>query len=239
MTARNLAKTAYRKATGPIGSIQRVSATPGQFVLTYDDGPDPRYTPGILEVLDEFDATATFFVLMSKVRRNPELLREVKAAGHEIGLHGIDHQRLTKFNAREVTERTAAGKADLEDVLGSDVTWMRPPYGAQKFSTWRALRKADVTPVMWSGTFWDWKDMAHEARVAKAVSTASPGVLLLAHDSFPDAEDGVVAAVEPQVERSRLAHDVLAAYADKGLTARSLGDALTSAKSERWAWCSK
>lgn len=239
MTARDFAKATYRRVTRPVGSIQRVTATPGQFVLTYDDGPDPRYTPGILEVLDSFEATATFFVLLSKVRRDPSLLREVQSAGHEIALHGVDHQRLTNFTAHEVTQRTAAAKAELEDTIGSEVTWMRPPYGAQQFSTWRALRKANVSPVMWSGTFWDWKDMAHDKRVTKALSVASPGVLLLAHDSFPDAADGVVGALEPQVERAQLAKDVLSAYSDKGLRARSLGDALIGAESERWAWFSK
>lgn len=235
MTARTIAQNAYRHLTSPVGSIQRVSPTPGQFVLTYDDGPDPRHTPGVLEVLDSFDATATFFVLLSKVRRSPELLREVAAAGHEIGLHGVDHQRLTNFTGAQVTERTRSGKAELEDILGTAVTWMRPPYGAQTLSTWRALRKAKVRPVLWSGTFWDWKDIPHDRRVAKAVSAASPGALLLAHDSFPDERDGVVGAVEPQVEHSRLARDVLQAYNDRGLRAKSLGDALKSAKERRWA----
>lgn len=222
MTARDLARQLYRRTTGPIGSIQRIKDVPGHFVLSYDDGPDPRYTPGILDVLDKFDATATFFVLLSKVRQNPQLLKEVQAAGHEIALHGVDHQRLTLFTGREVTRRTAAGKSDLEDLIGTEVRWVRPPYGAQTWSTWRALRRANVTPVMWSGTFWDWKEMPHSERVAKALSTAAPGVILLAHDSFPGPNDGVAAAIEPQVERARLASDVLTAYADQGLRALSL-----------------
>ena len=69
MTAKDLARNAYRKITAPVGSLQRIGGTPGEFVLSYDDGPDPRYTPEILEVLDRFNASATFFVLLSKVRR--------------------------------------------------------------------------------------------------------------------------------------------------------------------------
>ncbi len=65
MTARDIARQVYRRSTAPVGSVQRVRDTPGQFVLSYDDGPDPRYTPDILKVLDEFNATATFFVLLS------------------------------------------------------------------------------------------------------------------------------------------------------------------------------
>lgn len=239
MTVRELARSSYRAVTRPVGSIQSTANTPGTFVLTYDDGPDPRYTPGVLAALQDFNATATFFVLLSKVDRNPGLLREVKSAGHEIALHGVDHQRLTHFSPSEVTQRTKAGKQKLEDLLGSEVRWMRPPYGAQTFSTWRAIRKASVAPVMWSGTFWDWKELPHDKRVAKALSAATPGALILAHDSFPDAQDGVVGAAEPQVERARLARDVLAGYEDLGLKARSLGDALTLGKAEQWAWFAK
>lgn len=239
MTARAVARNVYRRLTSTVGSIQQIDGTPGQFVLSYDDGPDPRHTPGILEVLAEFNATATFFVLLSKVRQNPGLLREVQAAGHEIALHGVDHQRLTLFTGREVTRRTAAGRAELEDLTGTTIRWIRPPYGAQTLSTWRALRRADVTPVMWSGTFWDWKELPHERRVAKAVSSAAPGIILLAHDSFPGVADGVVGGVEPQVERAKLARDVLSTYSDRGLRAASLNDVLRVGSGEKWAWFSR
>ncbi len=138
-----------------------------------------------------------------------------------------------------MTRRTLAGKSELEDQLGTTIRWVRPPYGAQTAATWRGLRRADLTSVMWSGTFWDWKQVAHERRVAKAVSTAVPGVILLAHDSYPGRADGVAVGVEPQVERARLAREVLGAYADQGLRARSLADSLMVGRTEKWAWFSK
>lgn len=237
--ARKRAKALYRVATEPVGSIQELSPAPGQFVLTYDDGPDPRYTPDILNVLSDFGATATFFVLLSKVERHPSLLQEVLAAGHEIALHGLNHQRLTSLTGREVFERSRAGKHRLEDSIGEQVRWLRPPYGAQTVTTWRAIRRADLASVVWSGTFWDWKPMPAEQRFAKATSTARPGVIMLAHDSFPDRQDGIVGAVEPQVERASLARDVLSAYRDKGLEARSLKNAVTIAAPQQWAWFSR
>jgi peptidoglycan/xylan/chitin deacetylase (PgdA/CDA1 family) len=236
MTLREVAKTGYRQITKPVGSIQEIRTTADHFVLTYDDGPDPKNTPQILNVLQEFDATATFFVLLSKVNKSPELLREVAAAGHEIALHGIDHQRLTNFSGSAVYHRTKAGKDELEDLLGIKIQWMRPPYGAQTLSSWRAIRKSGLTPVMWSATMWDWKDVSHEARVAKAVSTAAPGAILLGHDSFPGVDDGVPARPEPTVNRPKLAHDVLAAYADHGLHARSVSDLLRQGSAKKWAW---
>src|SRR3954466_12802394 len=97
-------------------------------VLTYDDGPQAGDTEGILEALAERQATATFFVLMSRVRRHPGLFQDVVAAGHEIGLHGVDHRRLTTVPVDELDKRTADAKDELQDRLGRAVTWFRPPY---------------------------------------------------------------------------------------------------------------
>lgn len=222
-----------------VGSIQQVDTPADEFVLTYDDGPDPRHTTSILNVLSDHGATATFFVLLTKVRRAPALLAEVAAAGHEIALHGIDHQRLTSMRPREVWARTKAGRAELEDQLGKEVRWMRPPYGAQTLATWAAIRRTGLTPVVWSGTLWDWKDVPHQQRIDKAMSSARPGVILLGHDSFPGPSDGAQLRAEPRVDRARLAGDVLSAYAGAGLRGRSLSGALGNGEAEKWAWFSR
>ncbi|MGA8245859.1 MAG: polysaccharide deacetylase family protein, partial [Nocardioides sp.] len=76
-------------------SVVGVEPSSRSVVLTYDDGPTPGVTDQLLAVLAEADATATFFVLLTRVRPHLALLRELLAAGHEIGLHGPDHRRLT------------------------------------------------------------------------------------------------------------------------------------------------
>jgi peptidoglycan/xylan/chitin deacetylase (PgdA/CDA1 family) len=100
-------------------------------VLTYDDGPEPGGTDAVLKVLAGHGVTATFFVLLSRTRRYPGLLSEVLAAGHEIGLHGVDHQRLTTLDPAHVAQRTADARHELEDTIGREVRWFRPPYGGQ------------------------------------------------------------------------------------------------------------
>ena len=64
------------------------------YSLTYDDGPDPRTTPGVLDVLARHGATATFFVLSEPARRHPEIVRRIVEEGHELALHGKDHTSL-------------------------------------------------------------------------------------------------------------------------------------------------
>ena len=127
---------AWRRKSRPVGSLRAVRTNHPHVVLTYDDGPDPDGTPRILTALDRHDATATFFVLVPRARRHRELLGEIAAAGHEIALHGIDHRRLTQFPPAEVHRRTADGRRELEDLIGTTVRWFRPPYGIQRPRTW-------------------------------------------------------------------------------------------------------
>ncbi|MGI3784425.1 MAG: polysaccharide deacetylase family protein, partial [Janthinobacterium lividum] len=154
----------------------------------------------------------------------------VRSAGHEIGLHGVDHQRLTRFSYAEVRARTAAAKVELEALTGEPVRWFRPPYGAQTPTTWAAVRRTGLVPVLWGPTTWDWRDLPQEDRVRKAREGAGPGAVVLAHDAFAGVGDGAVdegrGLVEPEVDRFDLVDRVLTAYAEDGLRGRSLGSAL-------------
>jgi peptidoglycan/xylan/chitin deacetylase (PgdA/CDA1 family) len=138
-----------RRYGGFIGSVTAVRTSQSQIVLTYDDGPEPGGTDQILSVLADHGATATFFVLMTRVRRYPGLLDEVVAAGHEIGLHGLDHRPLTGLSFAEARRRIRDGKAELEDAIGAPVNWTRPPYGRQTLLTWRAITSSGLDSVMW------------------------------------------------------------------------------------------
>jgi peptidoglycan/xylan/chitin deacetylase (PgdA/CDA1 family) len=126
-------------------------------VLTYDDGPTPGVTDRLLPVLAEAGATATFFVLLTRVRAHLGLLHEVLAAGHEIGLHGLDHLRLTTLPAETLPTRFRDAKAELEDLAAVPLRWSRPAYGAQDLASWRATRDAGLEPVLWSVACQDWR----------------------------------------------------------------------------------
>jgi peptidoglycan/xylan/chitin deacetylase (PgdA/CDA1 family) len=223
-------KHALRRAGAPVGSVEAVRTAEPEIVLTFDDGPDPVGTPAVLDALAAHGATATFFVLLTRVRRHPDLLERVRREGHEIGLHGVDHQRLTRFSYAEVRSRTAAAAQELEGLTGVPLRWFRPPYGAQDPGTWLAVRRTGLVPVLWGPTTWDWRDVGQDERVRKAQEGARPGAVVLAHDAFAGPTDGVAddgrGSREPEVDRFDLVDRVLGAYAGSGLRARSLGDAL-------------
>lgn len=236
--ARRIAKWALHNHSQAVGSITKVVTPLPQVVLTYDDGPDPDHTPGILRALDQAGCTATFFVLGGRARRHPRLLQEAVAAGHEIGLHGIDHRVPTSFSPLQTQQRLQDGMAMIEDITGRAVRWYRPAYGAQTLRTWRATKSAGLEPVMWSATAADWRDVDQQVRVETALSGAESGAILLCHDGFADASDGAEDGMAPHVDKSDLARRVLEGFRARGMEGRSLSHALEFGLPFRRAWFS-
>ncbi|GMA39037.1 polysaccharide deacetylase family protein [Mobilicoccus caccae] len=215
------------KAPDAIGSVSSVRTDEAIIVPTFDDGPTPRRTHDVLRALADHEATATFFVLMTSVRANRGLLDEVVAAGHEVGLHGMDHRHLPTLSRAEATEMITRGKAELEDALGLPVRWFRPPHGDQSVETWRIIREAGMESVIWSGTSWDWNpDATQDERVAKATANLDRGTILLFHDGHAGPADLGDPVPEPDLDRYELLDRVLRIAQARGLRAVSLGRAL-------------
>jgi peptidoglycan/xylan/chitin deacetylase (PgdA/CDA1 family) len=206
-------------------------------VLTYDDGPTPGITDRLLPVLAEARATATFFVLLTRVRADPGLLREVLAAGHEVGLHGVDHRRLTSLPPEVHLPRFRDGRRELEDVAGVTVRWSRPPYGRQDPAAWQAARDVGLTPVMWGATCRDWEDLPADDYLDQARTLDPEGCVLLLHDGFADERDGVDDGPPPsRLDRVALTREVLDRVDAVGLSVTSLGAALEHEKAVERPW---
>ncbi|WP_020659006.1 polysaccharide deacetylase family protein [Amycolatopsis benzoatilytica] len=214
--------------TRPIGSLTAVRTRAPEVVLTFDDGPEPGGTDRVLEALAGRRASATFFVLVDRVRRHPALVREVLAAGHEVGLHGMDHRRLSKLAPATVRTLLAAGKRELEDLLGIPVRWFRPPYGAQTPAVWRAVRRQGLTPVVWGPCAWDWLDRPVETLAGQAARGLNRGAVLLAHDGHAGPEDGADDGPRPRFDRGDLVARILTGLDERGLRGRSLSAALAA-----------
>lgn len=216
-------------APDSVGSISSVRTDRRHIVMTFDDGPTAGRTPAVLRALAEHDATATFFVLLTSVEKNRDLLADLVARGHEIALHGVDHRHLPTLSPAEVESLVRRGAAQLEEATGRPVRWFRPPYGDQSVANWKAIRRAGLTSVIWSGTSWDWNpDVDNATRLEKATANLTPGTILLFHDGHAGPEDLAEDGPEPQLDRYDLVSRFLEACRDRGLAGRSLGDALAA-----------
>jgi peptidoglycan/xylan/chitin deacetylase (PgdA/CDA1 family) len=152
--------------------------------LTFDDGPDPVSTPLILDALDAFGWRATFFCLGSQARRAPELIGELVARGHEIGVHGTSHRSHLKRASPTVVRDVVGARELLEDLSGRAVQWFRPPYGGVSASSIVAARRSRLRMVLWTTWGLDWQSGATGPSVAANVArTFVDGATVLLHDS--------------------------------------------------------
>jgi peptidoglycan/xylan/chitin deacetylase (PgdA/CDA1 family) len=152
--------------------------------LTFDDGPHPEGTPAVLEALAARGATATFFVVGEQVRRRPELVRRIVAAGHELALHGDRHVLLLRRRPAELAADFDRALATVADAAGLEPRLYRPPYGV--FSPWalREVRRRGWRPLLWSAWGRDWERRATPASIARrAARGLAPGEVVLLHDS--------------------------------------------------------
>jgi peptidoglycan/xylan/chitin deacetylase (PgdA/CDA1 family) len=165
--------------------------TPGQgklMALTFDDGPNTAWTPKLLEVLDRFGVKATFFSIGHYAREQPELLREVAAAGHAIGNHTYTHVTMPLHTdetiRRELRQATEAiEEAGVEMARAHGRRLMRPPYGRRRPGTLRVLGEEGYIPILWSVTLWDWsKGVTTEKIMRKAEKQIRGGDIVLLHD---------------------------------------------------------
>jgi len=120
--------------------------------LTFDDGPDPEFTPAILDVLARYDLRATFFMMGWNATTHEDLARQVVAAGHEIGNHTWDHQNLAFATNEETYEQLHRGSEAIEAVTGVRPGWFRPPRGQLSGFSIRHATVLGVDTVIWSVT---------------------------------------------------------------------------------------
>ena len=156
---------------------------PKAIALTMDDGPDPRYTPQVLEIFRKYDIKATFNMVGQRVGSNLSLVREVSAEGHTITNHTWDHADLTHATYAQVCSQMDRCNEALADA-NQHPTIFRAPYGNWAKSVFQACAARDLRPVDWSVDPRDW-DTAHvdtEDIVRTVLRTTQAHDIILEHD---------------------------------------------------------
>ncbi|HEY6081226.1 MAG TPA: polysaccharide deacetylase family protein, partial [Polyangiaceae bacterium] len=170
---------------GMYGSMLWRGPARPEVAITFDDGPSPDTTPRVLELLATAGTRATFFVVGRKVQAHPELLRAIVAGGHEVGLHGFEHDRLFSLRLPLQVERDIVRtQAAVEQAGAPRATLFRPPIGFASHFTVFGARRARVTLVGCSARALDGFAQANPERVtARLLRAARPGALLALHDA--------------------------------------------------------
>lgn len=153
-----------------------------RIALSFDDGPHPRFTPMILEMLAEYGIKATFFMIGSNVARYPEVARAVAAAGHEIGNHTYTHPHMHALSVKELLEEIEKTENIFEQNGIPRPRLFRPPEGFRSKEQVRALRDAGYTTIIWSLDTNDWRGRAAHEIVSVVLGGVRGGDILLFHD---------------------------------------------------------
>lgn len=191
----------------PIPSTPALSAAPDSEVvskietdqkwiaITFDDGPNPTYTPQILDLLKQYQAKATFFVLGKRVQMYPAIaIREVNE-GHEIANHTFDHHFLKNYPAQKLVDEIRQTQEVIFDITEQMPHVFRPPGGFYNDALLHSMKEDKLTVVMWS---WyqdtrDWRKPGADKIVAQVLGNVHNGDIILFHDLQGDCSQTVEA----------------------------------------------
>ena len=150
--------------------------------LTFDDGPDPRWTPRVLDVLARHGVTATFFMIGRQALAHPGMAREVAAAGHRLGNHSFSHRHPWRMGAADARREVRDGTKALEDICGRPVSLFRPPFGRVRHCMTTEAAWCGQIQVLWDRSAIDWGPLGRTAWIARRLARVQPGEIVLMHD---------------------------------------------------------
>ncbi|MCC9710844.1 polysaccharide deacetylase family protein [Streptomyces sp. MNU76] len=171
----------------------RVDGRGRSMVLTFDDGPDPRFTPDILRILRRHDVRAMFFVCGEMAVQHQDLLREMADDGHAVGNHTWSHPLLTTLSRSRVHTEMARTSEIIEKAYGEPPLWFRAPYGAWNRAAFRFGAELGMEPLGWTVDTLDWRRPGAHSIAQRVADGAGPGVVVLSHDAGGDRSQSVAA----------------------------------------------
>ena len=176
-----------------IRTISSVTTSEKVVSLTFDDGPMAQRTEKVLDVLNKFNAKATFFCIGNRITGNEILLKKIDGAGHLIGNHSYSHTNLFDLKTtKQMVKDLQSGNEEIKKVIGKDPLFFRPPYGVSTPSLAKACRKLNFDVIGWNVRSLDTTIKDKQQVVERVVKRIKPGSILLFHDTV----DGVETILE-------------------------------------------
>lgn len=173
--------------------------------LTFDDGPNPAYTPQILDLLKQYNARCTFFLVGQRVKKFPQIARRIVAEGHEAGNHTFSHPYLHRSGAERIKDEIAKGGETIYAATGQKPKLFRSPGGYYNDKIVHESKSAGYKMIMWS---WhqdtrDWSDPGVKKIVGKVLRNARKGDIVLFHDHGGDRRQTINALKEilPELQK--------------------------------------
>lgn len=200
---RGLKKRIERRA---MGTVTHVDTPLNIAALTFDDGPHPLWTPKVLDILGEYSAKGTFFVLGKSAEQHPDIIAEMKRSGHALGNHSWDHQAFTAIPHHD-RERQLKKTERLINTAGPKL--FRPPYGYQNSSSRFTVWMNNYRVITWSvcPVPEDWRNPDPHILADQLIGSVQRGSIVLLHDSINEnldaSREGLLIALTLFLEKMR------------------------------------
>ncbi len=197
-------RAGYDPLPQPASVIHSGGSHPNQVALTFDDGPDPDWTPQILDILRREKVSATFFVVGERAESEPGLIQRIMDEGHELGNHTFTHPNLSQTSDGQIRLELNATRRLLEGISGRSLLFFRPPYNADnnpqtagELRPLKIARQLGYLTIGQSVDSKDWERPGVEAILESVKEGRAHGQTILFHDAGGDREQTVEAL--PQV----------------------------------------
>lgn len=164
--------------------------------LSFDDGPDTIYTPKILDVLKKYNVKATFFLMGSRVKKYPGIVKRIINEGHIIANHTWSHANLTKISEERFKEEINRTSNILAKKTGKDIMLLRPPYGAVSVEILQELKEMNYKSIQWSVDSRDWIAMDVDQILINTIPDVSNDAIILFHSAGGNKDHDLEATVK-------------------------------------------
>ncbi len=172
----------------PEQTSQPVKSEPLKFALTFDDGPNPVYTPQVLPILEKFGARVTFFMVGQNFTRYPELVKQVAASGNEIGAHSMTHPDPVDSSDSKLDYEITDSVTLLREMSGQPIHYFRTPYGKGNDVYTNRAPELGVKIVYWTVDPRDWSGISSDAIAERVLANLSPGCIVILHDGVGNSQ---------------------------------------------------
>ena len=171
----------YSAFSKPLSQV-RWQAKPGTVALTFDDGPNPIYTPQVLRILKKYHVKATFFVMGWAAQKYPNLIHDIIADGNAVANHSWSHPKLTQISQQRLYEEVVRSRNAIAKAVGKPPVCLRPPFGMGNKRVGRFIRQQGMIMVPMGFNSFDYKRPGYRKIASQVINNARSGQVFLLHD---------------------------------------------------------
>ena len=177
--------------------VYRVERQEKRVAISFDAAWGADKTQQIIDVLKQYDAGATFFLVGFWVDKYPEMVKAIDQAGFEIGTHSNTHPDMAKISQENIAKELDISTEKIKAITGKEVTLFRPPYGSYNNQLISACNQRNLIPIQWDVDSLDWKGLSATEITKRVVTKVESGSIILMHNNA----DNVVDALKMVLER--------------------------------------